>query len=99
MYYLIIDYENSFCTINNKPTRNNNIIYLFFTNEKQLLSYINIGDYFGLYKNKSDHYSVSFNINIEKYPEHINLNMLKKPLYRSYYRPHKGVTNTLLQTP
>ena len=34
---------------------------------KQLLSNINIRDYFGLHKNLSDHYSVSFNINIEKY--------------------------------
>ena len=33
-----------------------------------LLSNINIEDYFGLYKNISDHYSVSFNVNIEKYP-------------------------------
>ena len=50
------------------PTRNNNIIDLLFTNEKQLLSNINIGDYFGLYKNISDQYSFSFDVNIEKYP-------------------------------
>ena len=33
---------------------------------KQLLSNINIGDYFGLHKNISDNYSVSFNVNVEK---------------------------------
>ena len=35
--------------------------------KKQLLSNINIGDSFGLYKNKRDHNSVSFNVHIEKY--------------------------------
>ena len=69
-YALLYDsiIKNSFSQLINKPTRNNNIIDLLFTNEKQLLSNINIGDYFGLYKNISDHYSVSFNVNIEKYP-------------------------------
>ena len=69
-YALLFDsiIKNSFSQLINKPTRNNNIIDLLFTNEKQLLSNINIGDYFGLYKNISDHYSVSFNVNIEKYP-------------------------------
>ena len=43
-------------------------MYLLFTKHKQLLSNINIGDYFGLYKYISEHYSVSFNVNIEKYP-------------------------------
>ena len=68
-YALLYDsiIKNSFSQLINKPTRNNNIIDLLFTNEKQLLS-INIGDYFGLYKNISDHYSISFNVNIEKYP-------------------------------
>ena len=53
------------------------MIYLF-TNAKQLLSNINIGDYFGLYKSKSDHCSVSFNVNIEKYPR---TNILKSNNY------------------
>ena len=66
LYDLII--KNSFSQLINKPTCNNNIIDLLFTNEKQLLSNINIGDYFGVYKNISDHYSVSCNVNIEKYP-------------------------------
>ena len=66
-YALLYDsiIKNSFSQLINKPTRNNNIIDLLFTNEKQLLSNINIGDYFGLYKNISDHYSVSFNVNIQ----------------------------------
>ena len=69
-YALLYDsiIKNSFSQLINKQTRNNNIIDLLFTNEKQLLSNINIGDYFGLYKNISDHYSVSFNVNNEKYP-------------------------------
>ena len=54
--FLTVDYEllydsiikNSFSQLINKPTINNNIIDLLFTNEKQLLSYINIGDYFRL---------------------------------------------------
>ena len=69
-YALLYDsiIKKSFSQLINKTTRNNNIIDLLFTNEKQLLYQINIGDYFGLYKNISDHYSVSFNVNIEKYP-------------------------------
>ena len=57
-----------FSQLINKPTVYNNIIDFLFTNEKQLQSNINIGDYFGLFKNKIDHYFVSFNVNIEKYP-------------------------------
>ena len=60
--------KNSFSQLINKPTRNNNIIDLLFINEKLLLSNIIIEDYFGLYKNISDNNSVSFNVNIEKYP-------------------------------
>ena len=48
LYSSIIKYSVS--QLINKPTRNNNIINLLFTNEKQLLSNINIGDYLGLYK-------------------------------------------------
>ena len=71
-YALLYDsiIKNLFSQLINKPTRTNNIIDLLFTNEKQLLSNINIGDYFGLHKNISDHYSVSFNVNIEK--THVN---------------------------
>ena len=53
--------------IYNNNNYNNIIIDLLFTNEKQLLFNINIGDYFRLYKNISDHNSFSFNVNIEKY--------------------------------
>ena len=42
-------------------------MYLLFNKEKQLLSNIHIGDYFVLYKNKSDYYYVSFNVNIKKF--------------------------------
>ena len=56
LYNLII--KNSFSQLINKPTRNNNIIDILFTNEKEIPFNINIGDYFGLYNNKSDHYSV-----------------------------------------
>ena len=67
-YFTIRLLKIPFSQLINKPTRNNNIFDLLFTNEKQYLSNINIVDYFGVYKNISDHYYVSFNVNIEKYP-------------------------------
>ena len=84
--------KNSFSQFINKPTRNNNIIDLLYTYEKQLLSNIIIKDYIGLYKNISDHNYVSFNVNIEKYPCKIYATPLAPPLnkYRGgsiYFAP------------
>ena len=44
------------------PTRLNNILYLLFTNDSLLLSYISKEPNFGINKHISDNFSFSFNI-------------------------------------